>query len=80
MVNMHITLLTVFLLYQKWKRIKTTYIKIKEGNPSYKSIKQMKAQVDTTQRKKNENQQSMKNKEKETLCKYDPRLQNDNQW
>jgi len=39
----------------------------------------MKAQVDTTQRKKNENQQSMKNKEKETLCKYYPRLQNDNQ-
>jgi hypothetical protein len=39
----------------------------------------MRAQVDTTQRKEKESQQSTKNKEKKTLCKYDPRLQNDHQ-
>jgi hypothetical protein len=30
-------------------------------------------------KKKNESQQSIKNKEKKILCKYDPRLQNDDQ-
>ncbi len=38
----------------------------------------MRAQVDTTQRK-NEKKQSMKNKKNNTLCKQDPRLQNDDQ-
>jgi hypothetical protein len=55
-------------------RRKTMYIEIKDGNPSNKSTRQKKAQEDTTQRKKNKSQQSMKNKEKKTLCKYDPRL------
>jgi hypothetical protein len=32
-----------------------------------------------TTQKKNENKQLIKNKEKKTLCKQDPRLQNDNQ-
>jgi hypothetical protein len=40
----------------------------------------MKAQVDTTKRKEKKNQQSTKNKENKTMCKYDPRLQNDDQW
>jgi hypothetical protein len=44
------------------------YIKMKDKNPSIKSTRQMRAQVDTTQRK-NESKQSMKNKEKKTLCK-----------
>jgi hypothetical protein len=55
------------------------YRKIKDGNPSIKSTRQMKARVDTTQRKNNESQQSTKNKENKTLCKYDPRLRNDDQ-
>ncbi len=42
-----------------------------------KSTRQMRAQVDTTQRK-NKNKQSTKNKEK-TLCKWSPWLLNDNQ-
>ncbi len=42
------------------------YIKIKDGNPSIKSIRQMTAQVNTTQRKKK--QTINKNKVK-TLCK-----------
>jgi hypothetical protein len=53
-------------------RRKTLYIKIKDKDPSIKNIRQMRTRVDTTQRKKNK--QSMKNKEKKTLCKYDPRL------
>jgi hypothetical protein len=44
------------------------YIKIKYKNPSIKNTKQMRAQVDTTQRK-NEKKQSMKNKKNNTLCK-----------
>jgi hypothetical protein len=58
---------------------KTMYIKLNNGNPSIKSTRQMKAQVNTTERRKNESQQSTKNKEKKILCKYDPRLQNDKQ-
>jgi hypothetical protein len=42
---------------------KTMYIKIKDGIPSIKSTKQMRVQVDTTQRK-NKNKQSTKNKKK----------------
>ncbi len=63
-----------------WTIRKTMYRKIKDGNPSIKSTRQMKARVDTTQRKNNESQQSTKNKENKTLCKYDPRLRNDDQW
>jgi hypothetical protein len=50
---------------------KTLYIKIKDGNPSIKSIRQMRTQVNTTQRgkKKNKSKQLMKYKEKKTLCK-----------
>jgi hypothetical protein len=55
------------------------YIKLNNSNPSIKSTRQMKAQVNTTERRKNESQQSTKNKENKILCKYDPRLQNDNQ-
>ncbi len=44
------------------------YIKIKDKNPSIKSTKQMKARVDTTQRK-NKSKQSMKNKEKKIVYK-----------
>ncbi len=39
------------------QRRKTPYMKIKDGNPSIKSTRHMKARVDTTQRK-NENKQS----------------------
>jgi hypothetical protein len=35
---------------------KTLYIKIKDGNPSIKSIRQMRARVDITQRKKKNKQ------------------------
>ncbi len=56
------------------------YIKIKDMNPSNKSTMQKKARVDIAQREKNESQQSTKNKEKKTLCKYDPKLRNDDQW
>jgi hypothetical protein len=38
---------------------KTLYIKIKDGNPSIKSTRQMRTQVDTTQRK-NKNEQLKK--------------------
>jgi hypothetical protein len=44
-------------------RRKTMYIKIKDGIPSIKSTRQMKVQVDTTQRK-NKSKQSTKNKKK----------------
>jgi hypothetical protein len=40
-------------------------MKIKDGNSSIKSTRQMKAQVDTTQIKKKK-KQSMSNKEKKT--------------
>jgi hypothetical protein len=44
---------------------KTLYIKIKDENPSIKSIKEMRAQVDITQRKKKKKKPpSTKNKEK----------------
>jgi hypothetical protein len=46
---------------------KALYIKIKYGNPSIKSTRQMKAQENTSQRK-NESKQSTKKKGK-TLCK-----------
>jgi len=49
---------------------------MKDGNLSIKSTKQMKTQVDTTQRK-NKTKQSTKNKET-ILCKEDPWLQNVN--
>jgi len=53
------------------------YIKIKDMNPSIKCTRQMRAQVDTTQRKK---KQTINQKKKEkTLCKWDPWLLNDNQ-
>jgi hypothetical protein len=41
------------------KKRKTLEIKIKDGNPSIKSARQMKTQVDTTQRK-NKRKQSAK--------------------
>jgi hypothetical protein len=44
------------------------YIKIKDKNPSIKSTRQMRAQVNTTQRK-NESKQSMKNKEEKIVYK-----------
>jgi hypothetical protein len=44
------------------------YIKIKDENPSIKSTRQMKAQVNTTQKGK-KNKKSTKNKENKTLCK-----------
>ncbi len=37
---------------QNQNRKKTQQIKIKDGNPSIKSIRQMKTQIDTTKRKK----------------------------
>jgi hypothetical protein len=46
---------------------KTLDIKIKDKNPYIKNIRQMKAQVDITQKKK-ETKESTNNKEK-TLCK-----------
>lgn len=63
-----------------FKRKKTLYIEIKDKNPFNKSTRQKKARVDTTEREKIESQQSTKNKEKKTLCKYDPKLWNDEQW
>jgi hypothetical protein len=47
---------TAFWVHIEYKieqiRRKTLYIKIKDGNPSIKSTRQMGAQVDTTQKKK----------------------------
>jgi hypothetical protein len=45
------------------------YIKIKDENPSIKSTKQMRAQVNTTQKKKTKTINQQKNKENKTLCK-----------
>jgi len=42
------------------KRKKPLNIKFKDGNPSIKSTKQMKAQIDTSQKKENKNKQSTK--------------------
>jgi hypothetical protein len=53
---------------------KTLYIKMKDKNLFNKITRKKRAQLNTTQRKKNESQQSTKNKEKKTLCKYDPKL------
>jgi hypothetical protein len=63
----------VFKLLHLKKR-KTLYIKIKDGNPSIKNARQMRAQVDTIQRK-NKSKQLAKNHVK-TLCKEDPWLRN----
>jgi hypothetical protein len=46
---------------------KTFNIKIKEGNPFIKSTRQMKAQVDTTQKKRKK--QTMNKNKVKTLCK-----------
>jgi hypothetical protein len=47
---------TAFWVHIEFKieqiRRKTLYIKIKDGNPSIKSTRQMRAQVDTTQKKR----------------------------
>jgi hypothetical protein len=51
---------------------KTMYIKIKYGNPSIKSTRQMKAQKNTTQRK-NKSKQSTK-KEGENLMQIGPMI------
>jgi len=42
------------------KKEKPCKIKIKDGNPSIKSTRQMKTQVDTTQKKKKKSKQSKK--------------------
>ncbi len=47
---------------------------MKDKNLFNKITRKKRAQLNTTQRKKNESQQSTKNKEKKTLCKYDPKL------
>jgi hypothetical protein len=52
-------------LSPKRKKKKNRIYKIKDGNPSIKSTRQMRTLIDTTQRK-NENKHSIKNKEKKT--------------
>jgi hypothetical protein len=44
------------------------YIKVEDRNPSIKGTRQMRARIDTNQRK-NKSKQSTKNKEKKTPCK-----------
>jgi len=51
---------------------KTLYIKIKYGNTSIKSTRQMRAQENTTQRKNESKQSTKKNKKGKTLCKIGP--------
>jgi hypothetical protein len=46
---------------------KTLYIKIKHGNTSIKSTRQMRAQENTTQRKNVSKQSTKKNKKRENL-------------
>jgi hypothetical protein len=62
-----LSIATIITLH-KLRKKKTMYKKIKDGNSSIKSTWQMKARIDTTQRK-NESKKSTKNKEKKTLNK-----------
>jgi hypothetical protein len=74
MTNVHITLLIVFLIVPKVKKNKNHIYKNQGGEPIQQKYKSNENTSRHNPKKKNENQQSMKNKEKETLCKYDPRL------
>jgi hypothetical protein len=56
------------------KKNKSHIYKNQGGEPIQQKYKSNENTSRHNPKKKNENQQSMKNKEKETLCKYDPRL------
>ncbi len=60
----------------KWR--KNLYIKINDENPSIKSTRQKRTQVDSTRRKKTKANNQQKWNQIEILCKENSRLQNDN--
>jgi hypothetical protein len=57
---------------------KTWYIKIKDGNPSIKSTRQMRTQVNITQIR-NKSKESIFQNQVKTLCEEESQPQNDNQ-
>jgi hypothetical protein len=61
-----------------YKEKKTRYIKIKDGNPSIKSTRQMRTQVNTTQIRNKSKESIFKNQVK-TLCEEESQPKNDNQ-